>query len=290
MAKFRLIIKKEEYVVSILSVILFHIYFGYHPLCGRDYYGGANISSDTERLFFQKKRDFIFKLDENSNRFVNGYHNGAWALWNAISDVQQAFWKDVFCGATKNYADFYKTWEKAYAGFTETLVATPCDVKLKMVVYDEQYALVTSDNTIGNKTIRCRGCNNDLSSKCENCQIAVANRNASLLTIKVKLITQQTNDGNSCEVENEIELYSGKTLYTTAPQSESQSAVFEVIASKKSNLLGLRYLADISLKANCGTVTRFYKRDETIALLPGTQIHVLHVMPDIKKLLCLVFQ
>lgn len=276
--------KKEEYLVSTLSVILFYIYFGYHPLCGRDYYGGANISSDTERLFFQKKHDFIFKLDENSNRFVNGYHNGAWALWNAISDVQQAFWKDVFCGATKNYADFYRTWEKAYAGFTETLVATPCDVKLKTIVYDEQYALVTSDNTIGNKTIRCRGCNNDLSSRCENCQIALANRNASLLIIKVKLITQQTNDGNSCEVENEIELYSGKTLYTTAPQSESQSAVFEVIASKKSNLLGLRYLADIPLEANCGTVTRFYKKDETIALLPGTQIHVLHVMPELQKI------
>lgn len=276
--------KKEEYLVSTLSVILFHIYFGYHPLCGRDYYGGANTSSDTERLFFQKKHNFIFKLEENSNRFVNGYHNGAWTLWNAISDVQQAFWKDVFCGATKNYADFYKIWEKAYAGFTETFVATPCDVKLKTVVYDEQYALVTSDNTIGNKTIRCRECNNDLSSRCENCQIAVANRNASLLTIKVKLVTQQTKDGNSCEVENEVELYGGKTLYTTVHQSESQSAVFEVVASKKSKLLGLRYLADIPLEANCGTVTRFYKRDETIALLPGTQIHVLHVMPDIQKI------
>lgn len=275
---------KEEFVVSTLSVILFHIYFGYHPLCGRKYYECANISSNAERLFFNKKHDFIFKFEDNSNRFINGYHNGAWALWNTISNLQQAFWQDVFCGATKTYADFYRTWEKAYAGFTETVVSTPCDAKLKTIVFDEKYALVTSDNTIGNKTIRCRGCNNDLSIRCENCKIAVANRNANLLTIKVKLLTKQTKDGNTYDVESEVELYSGKTLYATAYQSESQSAVFEVIASKKSNLLGLRYLSDIPLEANCGTTTRFYKKDETIALLPGTQIHVLHVMPDIRKI------
>ena len=275
---------KEEYVVSTLSLILFYIYFGYHPLCGRDYYECASISSDAERLFFKKKHDFIFKLEDNTNRFVNGYHNGAWALWNTSSDLQQVFWKDVFCGTIKTYDDFYERWEKTYSGFSETVVSTPCDAKLKTVVFNEKYALITSDNTIGNKTIRCRGCNNDLSSKCENCQITVTNRNASLLTIKVKLIASQIKDGNACDEETEVELYSGKTLYTTGSQSETRSAVFEVIASKKSNLLGLKYLADIPLEANCGSTTRFYKKDETIALLPGTQIHVLHVMSDIQKI------
>ena len=275
---------KEEYVVSTLSLILFYIYFGYHPLCGRDFYECASISSEAERRFFQKKHEFIFKLEENSNRFVNGYHNGAWALWNTVSNAQQAFWMDVFCGKFKTYDDFYARWEQSYSGFAETVVSTPCDVKLNAVVFDEKYALITSDNTIGNKTIRCRGCNNDLSSKCENCQVAAANRYAYLLTIKVKLFTKQENEGNSCEAENEIELYSGKTLYTTSAQSDSQSAVFEVVASKKSNLLGLKYLADIPLEANCGSITRFYKKDEIIALLPGTQIHVLHVMSDIRKI------
>lgn len=277
---------KEEYVVSTLSLILFYIYFGYHPLCGRDFYECASTSSDAERRFFQKKHDFIFKLEENSNRFVNGYHNSAWLLWNTLSEVQKSFWNEVWVGTIKTYDDFYTRWEKSYSGFTEALVPTPCDAKLNTIVFDEKYALVTSDNAIGNRTIRCRGCNNDLLSKCENCQIAVASRNATLLTIKVKFFTKQGNEGNSCEAETEVELYSGKTLYTTSTsiQSDFKRAVFEVVASKKNNLLGLRYLLDIPLEADCGAVRRFYKKDETIALLPGTHIYVLHVMRDVQKI------
>ena len=273
---------KEAYIVSTLSVLLFYIYFGYHPLCGRDYYENANLSSHSKREFFSKKHDFIFKVEENKNRFINGYHSEAWTLWNALSDSQKAFWNTVFVGEVKTYADFYQKWENAYPQFVETTVMTPCGAKLNTIVFDETYALVTSDNTIGNKRIRCERCNQNLLNECEDCSVASAHRIAGLLMLNIKLVADQTGNGTAEYEEKEMVLYSGKTLYASDfSNTQSSDALFEVITSKKGDLLGLKYLSSIPLEVNYGSETKFYKKNATVALLPGIQINV---VPEIYKI------
>ena len=266
---------KPEYAVHTLACTLFYVYFGCHPLCGRAYYEKAAMTDELEREFFKDQHGFIFDIENNPNRFVNGYHGISWVIWNALTDEQRAFWREVFSTEGLDYATFYEKWKSAYLGFTHSSTVTPCGERLSTIVYSADYALVISDNTIGNKTVRCRNCNNALISRCEGCQVAPLNRSATFFTLTVKVQSGADLDGAVPETERELVLYDGKTLYGKDLGLDDSSAIFDVIASKKnSKILGLKYLQQTPMKAACGSITRFYEKDGMIALLPGTNVFV----------------
>ncbi len=265
--------------VYTLSVIAFYIYFGYHPFCGREYFASVDSSKEYEQKFFSQKRAFIFDLKEdNFNRFINGYHNKAWELWNTLTDGQRDFWQQAFEGKYETYASFYQAWQNAYEGFICSYVKTGCDEKLCALVYGEKYALITSDNTIGTQSIRCRNCNNALIPTCDNCSLGVEKRVAKFSTLNVKLVVKKTvataeNQAVEQTEESELCLYDGKTVYlNTLGQKGHEYPVFHVIASKKNNLLGLKYLLDDPIVATCGSTERIFKKDGVVPLLSGTQI------------------
>ena len=266
---------KPEYAVHTLLCTLFYIYFGCHPLCGRAYYEKAAMTDELEYEFFKEQNGFIFDIDNNPNRFVNGYHGISFVIWKTLTDEQRAFWQEVFTSEGLDYATFYEKWRRAYLGFTHSSTVTPCGERLSTIVYSADYALVISDNTIGNKTVRCRNCNNALISRCDGCQVAPLNRAATFFTLTVKSRNGGDLDEAEPETEREIALYDGKTLYGADFGLDDGGAIFDVIASKKnSKILGLKYLLETPMKAACGSITRFYEKDGMIALLPGTNVFV----------------
>ncbi len=266
--------KDPSYSVHTLATIAFYIYFGVHPLCGREYYESLDTSSEYDKGFFEKERKFIFELKDNPNRFVNGYHSNVWTLWNNLLDCQRDFWSKAFGGGYKSYSEFYSEWHKCYGSFTISNVQTECLAKLKAIIFNENYALITSDNTIGNKTIRCRGCNNSLAQKCEDCQIPSEKRNANLLIINAKVAAVGT--PASATEEKKLALHDGRVVSAKDfVEGGDDKAIFEVIASKKNNLLGLKYLLDEPITVTCGSQEKKYSKDAVIPLLSGVHVQVL---------------
>ncbi len=267
-----ILMSKSDYLYSIhtLATIAFCIYFGTHPFMGREYCKGLDTSPAYELNFFLKKHKFIFETEDNPNRFVNGYQSYAWQVWNALSNDQKDFWKKALFREHKSYEEFYSEWEKCYGTFKISHSQTPCAQKLKTIVFNEKYALITSDNSIGNKTIRCRGCNNNLTGKCESCQIPTEKRIATLLVVNAKVSTIGTAE------EKPLALYDGRVILTkNLADSGSDDAIFEVIASKKSNILGLKYLLDEPITVNYGAQEKKYNKNDVIPLLPGMHIPVI---------------
>lgn len=287
--------ESEKYIIHTLAVILFHIYFGCHPLRGREYYVCSDVSPEHERDFFKEKHDFIFKpdasedaftdtkfflkLQDNPNRFVNGYHYALWGLWTYMSPAQMKFWIDTFSGdKITDYENFYKEWKEAYASFTEACVLTPCNEKLNTIAFNEKYALITSDLSIGNRFIKCKNCNKALINKCSNCQLASESKVARFLTKKVKLCKlKRLEDGSTSEEKTEIELYDSQIICDS-----SGKEVFRVIASQKNiGIFGLMNLLDTEIKAVQNEQSRSYGKNKIIALLDGVHVFTKDVLSDI---------
>ncbi len=272
--------KNESLYIKTLSEIAFSIYFGYHPYCGREYYSSIDLSLNAEKEFFSRERHFIFDIKDNPNRFVNGYHSKAWEFWNCITDAQKQFWIDAFSDKFETYEEFYQAWRDVYYNFVVSVIKTGCDEKLYSLVYNDKDALITSDNTIGNQSIRCRECNNALASRCGNCTLPFEKRAAEFSALKVKIEIKNAEQPSKAEKaeaetveERELDLYDGKTVFLGMIDSkESNKAIFTVIASKKKGLLGLRCLLDTKIVATCGPQMRTFERDGIIPLLPGTRI------------------
>ena len=266
----RAVNKDSAYSIRTLATVAFCIYFGTHPLKGREYYKTPDISSESDKSFFEGKHNLIFQIENNPNRFVNGYQSIAFTVWNSLTNNQRDFWIKAFGGAYKSYREFYSEWKSCYGFFTISYALTECAHKLKAIVFDENYALVVSDNSIGNKTIRCRGCNNSLADKCDSCQIPTEKRNANLFTINAKIGVVGTSE------EKALPLYEGRTISVNDLDGKGgDTEIFEVIASKKNNLLGLRYLSDKPITVIYGSQTKQYNNDNIIPLFPGVHIQAL---------------
>lgn len=281
----------ERYMVQTLARILFEVCFCCHPYKGRAYYANAIDNSEDDRLFFCEQHKFIFDLNDNPNRFIVGFHSQAWDLWTASTKNQKELWEALFVsGSVLTFHDFKELWHKSYesnwynrADKLEEpwlFARTPCGEKLLSMIFDDELALIVSDNGIGINRIKCYGCIGSKRDKCSNCSFPGNTQYARVLMKSIDLIKRYTvsldNDVQETrERKNCIKVFEGRKISKRDYAAEtSNDSLFEVVASKKSDLLGLKCIIDVPISARQGTVSRTYKLGDTIALLPGTQISV----------------
>lgn len=248
-----------------LSALLFYTCFGHNPRCGMKYYENLDITSERELNFFKSNPTFIFELKDNENRFVNGFQSNPWYLWTALREQQKNFWKRALSGGFETVEAFAKEWFDLIENFGISWSLTPCGERFLTMAYTNEYALVLSDYSIGNKGIRCRGCMAALSDRCSECKFEPAKRNALIMSTTVT-VTSPNPDAPS----EKLYLYGGKIVTADMLDPEGDEIpVFEVIVAKKADILGFRYLLDEPVHAYHNGTERTYTKGAVLALLPG---------------------
>lgn len=261
--------QNNSYAIYTIGIILFYIYFGYHPFLGKKYYESIQTDNEYNRIFFQSRPKFIFELnqnyDNNSNRFINGYHSKAFELWKILPDEQKNFWIYTFKRNFKTFQEFYENWQKTYGNFTITNMQTICHETLNVIMINEKTPLIISDNKISINTINCYKCNNNLINNCENCKIT--NDLCKFLNLKAKLTFKST----ISDQDLTINLYPEKIIQI--PSNKSLINLFQIVKSKKiTNLLGLKVLTNKDTKAIFNNEEKVYHQDDIIPLFPNIKI------------------
>lgn len=82
-------------------IVLFQIIFGTHPFKGREYYASMYSENENNKQTktTYKRSKFIFDIQqsvENENRFIDGYHEKVFQLWQKLNQKQQDFFKQIF--------------------------------------------------------------------------------------------------------------------------------------------------------------------------------------------------
>ena len=256
--------RRRNYLLKTLSNLLFYIYFGYHPFCGRLYYNSLDVSIINNKRFFINKPKFIFDLDNNSNRFINGYHDFAWQLWNQTSIEQKEFWLAALNNKYSDYEQFFKAWEKVYDCFELVKVNTLCGETIDTLVFSDKYTLMISKNKISANSISCYKCNNQV--ECDNCSFGYPI--VKITKTKIQIINNEEN-------KNMI-IYPKKIIMLDELiKTEKHNPCFEVVQSKKINdLLGLKVLNDKTIIVTCDKNEKTYTRDDVIPLLANVSIAI----------------
>lgn len=275
--------KSDKYAVFTLATILFEIYFCCHPFKGREYYSRVTLNVEDDRDFFANDHKFIFDLQDNPNRFVNGPHSYAWTLWDQSTEAQREFWKNTFNNKKLTYKQFYESWRAAYGSYLAiSSTYTPCNERLNVLVYGDDYALIPSNVGIGLNAIICRNCRESILNRCaSSCPVSKDKQVTRFNKQAVTLCYRQTvtNADGSQEVnERQIKasVYDGKIIKTTDfCENVEDKELFSVITStKRRDLLGLKCLTDDGARVTNDRETVLAPRNGVIALLPNTQIDV----------------
>lgn len=271
---------KSVNIVTTISRILFYILFCCHPFYGKDYFSKIARTEQEERKFFLDVNKFIFEVENNPNRFINGYHNKAWCLWQCLTEKQRLFWIDTFANRCSDYETFYSNWISAYDNFYLTYSQTVCGHKIPTIVYsNDKHYIILSDSTISIKKFRCNDCLDAIANACKNCAYSADKQVIDILSVKLKFQSKsKENEGensNDILTEKELTVFNGMQISESDfPNGKDTTPIFTTIASKKGDLLGLKLVADRTIVACCGNSKREYSNGGLIALLPGTQIPV----------------
>lgn len=267
-------------VVTPLSRILFYILFCCHPFLGKDYYSKIARTDQDERKFFLGDIRFIFDLEGNTNRFINGFHNRTWSLWKCLTEKQRLFWIETFNGRNTEYESFYSKWRDAYDGFYLTYSQAICGIKVPTIVYsNERHYIILSDFVVSSQKFRCDECIRNALNSCMNCLYPSDKRVIDILSMKLRLQSKskasENEDSYDILMEKELLVYNGMYINESDfPNGKKDCPIFMTVASKKGDLLGLKLMADQPIVANCGTYKREYSKDGLIPLLPGTNISI----------------
>lgn len=264
----------EADLIIILGRILFNIIFCCHPYQGRKFFQETKQTNQTEKLFYDSNPGFIFDIDKNANRFINGYdiHENAWRLWNMFSDGQQTFLKDVLQGKFSSFETFFKGWGACF-DFTHSQCKTPCEASIPAIVFDNYGILIFSDSCITNREATCDHVCSQLEMKCNNCKLPPDGRILNFLRVEAKVVKSGEAVFDADGKESILDLYDGKVITCDRiSPAMGEEMIFSVVASKKNNILGLKYLLSMPIKAVQDSAQREYKKDEIIPLLAGVRI------------------
>ena len=269
------VIKSYNEIDAVYTIVrlLFQICFCFHPFKGSKFYNEIDLSVERQKEFFSSDNKFIFDLSNNENRFINGYHELAYDIWQKLTNKQHNLWNDAFLGNIKTINELCDRWHDAYTFYCLNS-KTPCGVIIPSLVFDDNNILITAENTIGNKSIYCKYCKDSLISKCESCDVKT--KRTTFLTIQLKVSTQFIDsDNQKVTIGKDLFAYDGKSIWWKDPTGSSKDEqLFVVVAAKKANILGLKNKTRKQVFATCGSQSRNYKEAEIIALLPGTIIQI----------------
>lgn len=273
---------EDRFAVYTVSRILFNIVFGTHPFKGREYYNGAVSSKDGERKFFDGKPKFIFEDGENSNRFVNGYHENARRLWSLIEDEHRNFFRRMWAGEY-DVNSLIDDWHRIFI-FDVSEVKTPCGEKLPALLLNKKFFLLfTETEMTRNLKLYCQYCKDSLTEHCADCEFPKEQRCTQPLTLSAKFVsvTEDEKTGDKVTRESPLLLFPKQKITTEdfavlgmADQPFINGTVFVVAASKKYDKLGLKYIQESKLYAECGEEHAYYGKDNVIALFPGINIYL----------------
>ena len=259
--------KKAEEVAFHLACALFRICFCHHPLKGRAYYESLSRSEETDRKFFADHPRFIFDLDDNPNRFINGYHEITYEIWICLNEAQQAFWKDAFGRKIDNLEALKARWDAAYS-FRTIISRTPCGEKYPSLFFDEKTILIPTENMISNQSVYCRYGKSAMEIKCEACTVEMKRTSY----LKIPLTVECAAEGEE-KTPKKIIAFDKKTIYVKdILDSEEEKEAFCVIESQKAAVLGLKNLTDRAIDCTCGSEEKTYEKGKVIPMLPGMRI------------------
>ena len=110
------VLKRYDHAAMIVTmgIILFVILFGAHPFKGREFYKNPYSCNAHDAKFFWKPTKIIFELDDNPNRFINGFHDNQWSLWTSITDEQRQFFLDALSGNTPTLEIMLEQWREHF--------------------------------------------------------------------------------------------------------------------------------------------------------------------------------
>lgn len=111
-----------------LSVILFLLFFGNHPLEGKRIAETPCMTEKHERKFYGKEPLFIYDPSDDSNRPVKGIHNNVIAFWNQYpkyvrETFEKQFSQEVLKEPQKRQTE--KEWLKILSKMRNDMVACP---------------------------------------------------------------------------------------------------------------------------------------------------------------------
>lgn len=226
-----------------VATLMFEIVFCVHPYKGRAYFRNADVSFAYEERFFLAEHRFVFDLDGNPNRFVNGYRDCARRLWQCLTHAQHEFWLWVtdpdFDG---DFAAFAKGWHDAFDYVYNHLFA-PCGQRFPALKFDEgMHALVVSSAGVSADTMPCRRDGVCLAGRSfcpadeNNC--VVRNVYAVATCFKVAI------DGNSLRAtfHKKVKLYPKRTLCAEDFGETGGEPLLRTVCSSK-GVMGLRCIA-----------------------------------------------
>lgn len=267
-------------VVGVLARIAFQILFGCHPCKGRDYHAPIVMTPEDAYEFFSSDPQMIFdNIQDNTNRFINSYHDKEWLLWNRLNAEQKEFWTLAFGGGYINAEELRDAFVAAYTYLISHVVA-PCGQPFTTLVFGEKKSImIVSDNAISLSQIHCRECFNHMINKCRDCQFP--ERIAKFQNTVVKLERREVvprDDGveEIHSLSKKFVIHDGMIIKgTDFPDLKATEDYFLVVAStKKVNLVGLRNLRDVPIVMTQNGATRSFGKGAIIPLLPGIIIPI----------------
>lgn len=111
-----------------LSVVLFLLFYGNHPLEGARVLACPCMTESHEKKFYGNEAVFIFDEDKSENRPVRGVHNNVIRRWPAFPAVlRDTFIKEFSEGCLKNPNTrlIESGWQKVIQELRDTLVVCP---------------------------------------------------------------------------------------------------------------------------------------------------------------------
>ena len=257
----------DDCAVETIIRLLFYTVFGCHPLLGRKYYEIIERSKENERLFFAEPQTMIFDEDNKDNGFINGFHEYQRLMWGAFDDEHKKFWLDFLSGKENDFQVLYKKWHELF-DIVISNAKTPCQRIFPAIVFKNNSSIVYSDDFANKETIECWHL--PQVSSCGQCKID--HKLASVPKIEATIYKDNDEYRNNSQL---VLFVDGRTITRGDIQNtEDNTAIFDVIASKKADIVGLKYLQSRPIIAKCGNISRTYETNGTIALLPGTKIFV----------------
>lgn len=264
----------EADVCQILAKIAFNICFCVHPFKGLKYFGKLTVSEDEEKEFFKKEYKHVFDLEDNPNRFLNGYQESAFYLWGVLNDSQKDFINRALYGKITAYDEFFEGWKQNFAIYKSECKA-PCGEIIPAMVFKDETALLYTERWITVKRMYCYRCKNVIGDKCKACKIDASKQYAEFLTLKLKVAKINQDGEEDKDFAKEIVVCDKKQISLNSLNGEEKHVYdFEIIMSKKANVLGAKVLLTEPVTAIHGAKTRDYKQGEIIGLLPGMVIKV----------------
>ena len=111
-----------------LSVILFLLFYGNHPLEGARVLACPCMTENYEKKFYGSEAIFIYDEKNNTNRPVRGVHNNVLRRWMAFPDVLRETFKTEFseeCLKNPQKRKIEAEWQKVIQQLRDSLVACP---------------------------------------------------------------------------------------------------------------------------------------------------------------------